>query len=143
MRTATLTIGGKKMTFAVKTAEDWSSVAKKLIPSLTPGSILAVSGDLGAGKTTFIQSLAKSLGVTRFVPSPTFALMRSYTLPKKIGGISRLVHVDAYRLEKEEELLALDLDEELADGKSMLVIEWPERIPNWLARRKPATLHII
>jgi tRNA threonylcarbamoyladenosine biosynthesis protein TsaE len=143
MRTATLTIGGKKMTFTVKTAEEWSSVTKKLIPSITPGSILAVSGDLGAGKTTFIQALAKALGVRRFVPSPTFALMRSYVLPKKVNGISRLVHVDAYRLESEAEILALDLDEELADGKSLLVIEWPERIPNWLARRKPATLQII
>lgn len=143
MRTATLTINGKKMVQSVKTAESWSSVAEKLVPSLKPGSILAVSGDLGAGKTTFIQALAKALGVTRFVPSPTFALMRSYALPKRIGGISRLVHVDAYRLEKEEELLALDLDEELADGKSVLVIEWPERIPNWLARHGPATLHIV
>jgi tRNA A37 threonylcarbamoyladenosine biosynthesis protein TsaE len=80
--------------------------------------------------------LAKALGVKRFVPSPTFALMRSYRLPKPLNGIRRLVHVDAYRLKDESELQVLDLDEELADGQSLLVLEWPEKVAGWLVHRR-------
>jgi len=119
----------------VPTEKDWGLVVKKLSTQLRPGTILAVQGDLGVGKTTFIQSLAASLGVKRFVPSPTFALMRSYKLPKEVQGVRCLIHVDAYRLKDEQELQVLDLDEELADGKSLLVVEWPERIKKWLDHR--------
>jgi len=66
--------------------------------------------------------------------SPTFALLRSYPLPKKVQGIQRLVHVDAYRLDDEREIDVLDLDEELADGRSIVVIEWAEKIPAWIQR---------
>jgi len=128
--------GGKSLRFSVPTAADWSGVSAEVRRLLRPGLILAVQGDLGAGKTTFIQSLAAALGIKRFVPSPTFALMRTYRLPTAVNGVRRLVHVDAYRLKDESELQVLDLDEELSDGQSLLVLEWPERVGDWLARRK-------
>lgn len=135
MRNVKISTKGKMVTANVPSENDWGLVVAKLMPQLRPGTILAVQGDLGAGKTTFIQALAKALGVKRFVPSPTFALMRSYKLPKPVNGIRRLVHVDAYRLKDETELQVLDLDEELADNQSLLVVEWPERIAGWLAKR--------
>ena len=134
--------GGKPRRFSVPTATDWPSVSSEVAHLIRPGSILAVQGDLGAGKTTFIQSLAAALGIKRFVPSPTFALMRTYKLPKAVNGIRRLVHVDAYRLKNESELQVLDLDEELADGQSLLVLEWPERVAGWLKSRTNGIIHL-
>lgn len=143
MRQAQFDVAGKKTTLKIPTEKDWFLAVQKIRPLLRPGGILAVQGDLGAGKTTFIQALAAALGVKRFVPSPTFALMRSYKLPKPTNGIRRLIHVDAYRLKDEAELLVLDLDEELADGRSILVLEWPEKVEAWLAgQRDKLTLEI-
>jgi len=95
--------------------------------------ILALSGALGAGKTTCVQHLAKTLGIRKTPQSPTFALLRAYRLPQPVNGISRLVHVDAYRIDDERDLLPLDLDAELADGKTLIVIEWAENMQKWLA----------
>ncbi len=129
-RTVTLTgTGIKKQTFRLQEVADWRAVADILAPLLMPGTILALSGNLGAGKTTFVQILAEMLGSRRVPQSPTFALMRSYPTKNL-----RLIHVDAYRLEDERELLPLDLDEELADRQSILVLEWPERIEKWVKR---------
>ena len=123
---------GKVETWEVPTAQDWIGVAQSLISHLKPGTILALSGNLGVGKTTFVQTIARELGIERQIQSPTFSLMRSYTLKKPIRGIKRLIHVDAYRIKQEHELAVLDLDEELADGKSILCIEWPENVVSWL-----------
>jgi len=141
-RKVVLKAGGRARRFSVPTAADWPSVSSEMIHLIRPGTILAVQGDLGAGKTTFIQSLAAALGIKRFVPSPTFALMRAYKLPKAVNGIRRLVHVDAYRLKDESELQVLDLDEELVDGQTLLVLEWPERIAGWLGSRLKNVIHL-
>jgi len=134
MRHVTITTGDTVERFDVADPSGWNDIAELLASRLVPGDIVALSGALGAGKTTCVQALAKAFGIKRQPPSPTFALMRSYALPKAIRGIKRLVHVDAYRIEKPDEILALDLDEELANGKSVLVLEWPERITSWLTR---------
>jgi tRNA threonylcarbamoyladenosine biosynthesis protein TsaE len=141
-RKAVFKVGGKARRFLVPTAADWPSVSSEMMRLIRPGTVLAVQGDLGAGKTTFIQSLAAAFGIRRFVPSPTFALMRTYRPPKALNGIRRLVHVDAYRLKDESELQVLDLDEELADGQSFLVLEWPERVAGWLASRPNDIIHL-
>lgn len=133
MRTVILSIGQDCFRFSVPHVAAWKDVAEYLAPKIKPGSIITLSGPLGAGKTTFVQSLAKELGVKREPQSPTFALMRSYPVTGK-GKVKRIVHVDAYRIEHERELLALDLDEELADGKSILILEWPEKIPGWIVQ---------
>ncbi len=127
--------GGDIKKFTLRTVADWERVVLFLLPRLHPGDILALSGPLGAGKTTFVQHLAKELGIPKTPQSPTFSLVRSYRLPKSINGISRLVHVDAYRIEDERDLLPLDLDAELADQKTLLAVEWPERVPNWLLQK--------
>ncbi len=116
--------------FTVTTLEDWKLVAETVAQSLTPGSILALSGPLGVGKTTFVQALALALGASRSPKSPTFALVRSYPITR--GKLKRLVHVDAYRIDKPEDMRTLNLDEELGEPGTVMAIEWPENAEDWI-----------
>lgn len=88
--------------------------------------IVGLSGDLGAGKTAFVQAVAAALGVSEKVPSPTFTLMRAYPLSHPV--FSRLVHIDAYRLSAEEPDTA-GLSAYLNEPRNLVFIEWPERFP--------------
>lgn len=87
--------------------------------------ILALSGELGAGKTTFVQTLARELGVTEQVQSPTYVLMKSY--PIAFEHWNTLVHIDAYRLQTPEEFLTLRPQEFLSNPHALVVVEWPEK----------------
>jgi tRNA threonylcarbamoyladenosine biosynthesis protein TsaE len=89
------------------------------------GDVLALRGELGAGKTTLVHGLAAALGVDGPVPSPTFVLVREYR------GRLPLVHVDAYRLDGEDDALAIGLDEHLP-GDGVTAVEWAERIAELL-----------
>lgn len=89
---------------------------------LLPTDVLYLHGDLGSGKTTFVQGLAQGWGSIDTVSSPTFVLVNQYRKP---GG-SVMNHLDAYRLESIPEALDLDLDEMLSAG--ILVVEWADRI---------------
>jgi tRNA threonylcarbamoyladenosine biosynthesis protein TsaE len=139
MRTVTLKHGKDCKRFRIPTEKDWGELAEYVAEQINPGDILALSGELGAGKTTFVKFLVSALGTQHSVTSPTFALMRSYKIAKR-GNLKRILHLDAYRIEHESEILALDLDEELSDGKTALVIEWPEKIPSWTKRQKNVVL---
>jgi tRNA threonylcarbamoyladenosine biosynthesis protein TsaE len=86
--------------------------------------LLYLSGELGSGKTTFLQGLAHGLGIAERLVSPTFILVRSYDAPIGI----RFHHGDLYRLAKGSDLAALSLNEILADPDSLLALEWPERL---------------
>ena len=89
--------------------------------SLRRGDVLALAGDLGAGKTHFTKGLAAGLGVESDVTSPTFTLIHEYP-----GGRLPLFHIDLYRLEEEDEVLGIGLDEYL-DGDGVTVIEWADK----------------
>lgn len=130
MRKVTIKHFGKTKRFRVPSAADWRPVAEYLAGILKSGDAVALSGPLGAGKTTLVQALARVFGIKKTPASPTFALMRAYEIPGR-EPLTRLLHVDAYRLESEREMLALDLDEELSDGRTVLLIEWPEKIKKW------------
>ena len=92
------------------------------------GAVLALSGDLGAGKTTFVQGLACGLGITAAITSPTFILVNRYRLPDG----RRLHHADCYRLKDAPlEMWDIGLDDLLA-GEDIVVIEWADRIPGLL-----------
>jgi len=88
--------------------------------------ILALQGDLGAGKTTFTQALARVLGIVDVVQSPTYVLMKSY--PIHAGQFTTLTHIDAYRLDRSEEFRALKPETFLSDPSVLVVLEWPERV---------------
>jgi len=96
-------------------------VARSLAGALRPGDVVVLSGELGAGKTTFTQGLAAGFGVTAPVLSPTFALVHEY------DGHPPLVHVDVYRLDHLQELHDLGF-EELLDSERVVVIEWGENV---------------
>jgi tRNA threonylcarbamoyladenosine biosynthesis protein TsaE len=98
------------------------AVAARLGPLLRPGDLILLEGDLGAGKTTFTQGLARALGVGSVVTSPTFVLVNVY--PTRAGF--DLVHCDVYRLDRLSEVVDLALPEMLDDG-SVAVVEWGER----------------
>lgn len=101
------------------------SEAKSYQNTSSQAVVIALSGNLGAGKTTLVQSIARLLGVKETVNSPTFTIMKSYPL---LGEFSHLIHMDAYRLENEMELRPLHFAEILKDKKHLVCIEWAEKI---------------
>ena len=99
------------------------ALARTLAATLRRGAVLALSGDLGAGKTHFVKGLAAGLGTAASVTSPTFTLLHEYP-----GGRLPLYHFDFYRLDTADEALRIGLDEYL-DGDGACVIEWAEKFP--------------
>lgn len=97
-----------------------------LVPQPDVATIVTLSGDFGAGKTTFAQGLAASLGVEGHVSSPTFVLENIYPLEGQPWH--RLVHIDAYRLKGSGELAPLGWDMLTADPGNLIVLEWPEQV---------------
>ena len=126
----------------VKTLKDWDKIAQMIVPRLKSGTIIALSGPLGAGKTTFVQILARTLGAKVNPRSPTFSLLRTYKLKAKSSKLVRLVHVDAYRIENEKDVRPLNLEEELKEPGTILSIEWPENIKNWLTHQSTPIIHL-
>lgn len=101
---------------------------------------MTLSGELGAGKTSFTQALARTLGVTEHVTSPTFVLEKIYELSQETGrGFARLVHIDAYRLEGGSALTPLGFDGIMQDTNNLVVLEWPERVSEAL----PTAMHAV
>ena len=88
--------------------------------------ILVLTGNLGAGKTTFVQGFAQGLGVKQRIVSPTFLIFRSYKLSSEI--YKKLYHVDAYRIKKNRELLDLGFKEILSESRNIVLIEWGDKI---------------
>lgn len=118
----------------INNLEELATFAKKFLAALNSAAskkeratVIALSGDLGAGKTTLVQLLAKELGITEIVTSPTFTIMKSYQTGEK-QVFSQLVHMDAYRIESLAELGPLRLAEILATPKTLVCIEWAEKI---------------
>lgn len=108
--------------YILNTAEDTILLGKKVAQTIPSGTIIALSGDLGAGKTTFVQGLAQGLDIVDPIQSPTFTLLNIY---------QNLYHFDLYRLKNESDFLGLGFDEYFQkDG--ICAIEWPERIPSLL-----------
>jgi len=103
------------------------ALAARLAPLLKQGDALLLSGDLGAGKTTFARALLRQGGVTGDVPSPTFTLVQSYETPALV-----LYHFDLYRLKQPEEIEEIGFDEALADGA--VLVEWPEKAASFMPR---------
>lgn len=106
-----------------------------LRPPEKSARVVCLWGNLGAGKTTFAQGFAKALGVKSAVVSPTFVVMKDYTLRGKWSG-HRLCHFDCYRVKLEEELWHLGWREVLSDENNVVLVEWPEKVTEFLPSRR-------
>ena len=111
-----------KGSFEVGSVEETWALARKVADELKPGDVICLEGDLGVGKTTFVQGLAAALGVSGRVTSPTFCLVQEH---KSAEG-RLLVHMDLYRLASEDDVLAIGWEDYLSRG-AVLAVEWPER----------------
>lgn len=107
---------------AAPTAEDTRAIGGALAELLRAGDVVALTGELGAGKTTLVQGLARGLEYPGAVASPTFTLVREYRAPRL-----RILHADVYRLDRVQEVLDLGL-QELMDDDGVLLVEWGESV---------------
>jgi tRNA threonylcarbamoyladenosine biosynthesis protein TsaE len=108
--------------------EETRRFGQELAVSLSGGSVVALSGDLGAGKTTLTQGLLEALGVSGPYTSPTFVLMKRYDVDsERYRSIRRIYHADAYRIGTQE-MLSIGWEEWIEDSEGIVIIEWPERI---------------
>jgi tRNA threonylcarbamoyladenosine biosynthesis protein TsaE len=119
-------------TITTHSPEETRAAGARLARGLDPGDVVALRGDLGAGKTCFVQGLARGLGVRAWPTSPTFVLVNEYR------GELPLHHVDAYRVAVAAELVEVGLLE-LLDGDGVTVIEWADRVGALLPDR---TIHV-
>lgn len=120
-----------KKTVISKTPDDTRRFARELAATARAGQTYALYGDLGAGKTTFTQAFAKTLGVKERLQSPTFILLHEHRLAKPKRGIAILAHADAYRADAEQ-FRAIGIEEYLGREDAVLLIEWAERVEELL-----------
>lgn len=118
------------MKYEISSKEELSQIAKDFISNISPKNdkafVVGLYGDLGAGKTTFTQSVAKELGVQDQIVSPTFVIEKIYELAGQ--KFTHFIHIDAYRLESSAELLQLGWDTIIKNKNNLIFIEWPERV---------------
>lgn len=116
--------------------------ARALAPAVVGATLVTLSGELGVGKTAYVKAAARALGVADVVSSPTFVLEKIYAIPKfrhPMSELTKLVHIDAYRLESGSELAPLRLEELMKDPNNLIMLEWPEKVADALPK---ATMRI-
>jgi tRNA threonylcarbamoyladenosine biosynthesis protein TsaE len=121
------------MQYVSKSLEDTKNFAREFVRALMPQDtalIIALVGDLGAGKTAFSQAIGEALGVHDPIQSPTFLIEKIYELHG--SPWQHLIHIDAYRLEDESELMALGWASIASKPENLIIVEWADKIPNLL-----------
>lgn len=118
----------KSLAITSRSPEETRILGASLAPVLLPGDVISLNGDLGAGKTVFVQGLATALGVSRRVTSPAFTIVHEYDARWPI------LHIDVYRLNSYQEVIDLGF-EELLDPAAILIVEWGEAVVPLLPRR--------
>ena len=119
-----------KKTIVTTSAAATAKEGAKLARSLKTGRVIALEGNLGAGKTVFVKGFAEGLGVKAMVQSPTFVLMRVYDVLSK--KITRMAHVDCYRLSGPHELYDIGVADYIADPESVVLIEWAHKVRKFI-----------
>ena len=123
-----------------KSAKETKVFAKKIVKELlelndNKSLVICLYGDLGAGKTTFVQGLAEELGIKEVVNSPTFLIMKKYSA-RRDEALPRLYHFDCYRISDYQEILDLGWEEIIGGENNIIVIEWPEKIKQILPKKR-------
>lgn len=116
--------------FKSTSAEETKAIAAHLAKKMNHG-IIALTGDLGAGKTTFTQGIARGLGIKDKIISPTFVLIRQHHIPKTNRV---LYHIDLYRLEDNIDIKSLGIEEIINNSDNLVLIEWAEKIKKYLPK---------
>lgn len=123
-------------TLNIQTLAELENIAGEVLVSCLEketATVITLSGDLGAGKTAFVKALARLLKVPHEITSPTFVIMKSYEVSEH-QQFTKLVHIDAYRIETDDEMRVLGFAELLADKSNLICIEWPEKIQNLIPK---------
>lgn len=107
-------------------AKETHDAGKKYIQALGTDRIFTLHGDLGSGKTTFVQGLARGLGIKRSIISPTFVIIRTYKIT--YGNLKFFYHIDLYRVKGDKDIEGLGIDEILSDDQNIVAIEWAEKL---------------
>ncbi len=111
--------------------EETQKIGEDFGKSLSKGSIVCLYGNLGAGKTTFVQGIAAGLGIKRRIISPTFIIVRKYEIEN-----GNFYHIDLYRVENEKDIQGLGLEEILNDKNSIVAIEWAEKLGDKIPKQR-------
>ncbi len=114
--------------------KETQKIASKLAKRLKKGEVLCLFGDLGGGKTTFVQGLAKGLRIKRNVTSPSFVLMRKYSVKDHL--LTNLYHIDCYRIKSYKEILDIGFNEILEDKNAVIAIEWADKVKEILPKER-------
>ena len=125
----------KQQIFITTSAEKTREMARNLAKTLRGGEIIALIGGFGSGKTTFVQGLAKGLGIKQKIQSPTFVFLKEYAVKDSKTRIKYLVHMDFYRIESVKESLYTGVSDYLGAPDTVCVIEWAEKIKRMLPRK--------
>ena len=116
--------------------EETQELGRALAETLLPGTVVTLSGDLGAGKTTLTQGILEALGAVGPYTSPTFVIMKEYEFPvATISGIKRVYHVDTYRIEAKD-FEHLGFEEWCSDPQGLVILEWPEQVESLLPEKR-------
>lgn len=125
---------------ASETQKLGEEIASKLLFSFARprlACVIALYGDLGSGKTTFVQGFAKGLGIQKRIISPTFIIVRTYSLSmNNEHTTNNLYHIDLYRCETEKDLEGIGIKEILENPENIIVIEWPEKLGSLLPKKR-------
>lgn len=122
------------MEIVTDSAQKTKEFAKVFSKKLKLGDIVALYGDLGSGKTTFVQGLAEGLKIKKRILSPSFVFIRQYPLPER--GLVNFYHVDLYRIENGKNIRGLGLEEIFRNKNNIVVIEWADKLGKFLPSRR-------
>lgn len=130
------------MKFISKNIVSTHKIAKKFIKQIDKNQTYILSGDLGGGKTTFVQGIGMALNINKRITSPTFVLMKIYKI-KNNKHVNKVCHIDAYRIKDPEELINIGIEEYLSDDKCLTLIEWGEKVKTILPKHRTISFEII
>ncbi len=132
-------------TLTIDKENELEAIATEVVQNLVQKSnahLITIQGDLGAGKTALTKQIAHVLGIKESVTSPTFVIMKMYAIEHH-SFLDRLIHIDAYRIESDDELRVLGFDEICADPKTLICLEWPERLQSSLQTKEVFPISIV
>ena len=122
------------MEIVTQSSAETLAIGQALAGCLRDGDVVLLHGDLGAGKTTLAKGIASALGIEDVVSSPSFSLVNEYD-PGIAAAVTRLYHLDLYRLRQEEDLASIGFDDFVVPANAVTIVEWPERAATSLPDR--------